>query len=50
MKSGKFYWETQNNQTVVILGIADTATGFVDGNIFGSSANPADLGWCKLLF
>ena len=26
MKSGKFYWETQNNQTAAkILGIADTA-------------------------
>ena len=49
MKSGKFYWETQNNQTAAaILGIADTqATGFVDGAIFGSTghgggdANPA---------
>ena len=32
MKSGKFYWETQNNQTAAaILGIADTqATGFVE--------------------
>ena len=49
MKSGKFYWETQNNQdAAAILGIADTqATGFVDGAIFGSTghgggdANPA---------
>ena len=49
MNSGKFYWETQNNQdAAAILGIADSdATGFVDGSIFGSTghgggdANPA---------
>jgi hypothetical protein len=49
MNSGKFYWETQNNQDAsAILGIADSeATGFVDGSIFGSTghgggdANPA---------
>ena len=49
MNSGKFYWETQNNQdAAAILGIADSAaTGFVNGSIFGSTghgggdANPA---------
>jgi hypothetical protein len=51
MSTGKFYWETQNNQTAdAILGMTDTEAGpFKDGAIFGSTGhgqgdiNPA---WC----
>ena len=42
MKSGKFYWETQNNQTAAaILGISREDAPMTDGLIFGSDANPA---------
>ena len=42
MKSGKFYWETQNNQdAAAILGISNDQVPMVDGEIFGSNANPA---------
>ena len=42
MTSGKFYWETQNNQdAAAILGISNEDAPMTDGLIFGSNANPA---------